>query len=114
MRSLDKGLIVGALFLDLKKAFDTVNHILMAEMSKYNISKWSLIWFDSYFKNYEQSVVIINIKSFSHKIETVILGPILFSIYINDLPEICLDVRLQMYAVCLFAWLKLCGGWKKC
>lgn len=40
MWSLDKGLIVGALFLDLKKAFDTVNHnILMAEMSKYNTSK---------------------------------------------------------------------------
>ncbi len=46
---LDKGGVVGAVFLDSKKAFDTVNHrILMSKLSCFNFSSHTLNWIESY------------------------------------------------------------------
>ncbi len=62
-QSLDKGNVVGAVFLDLKKAFDTVNHnILISKLAKLNLSKQSLSWFESYLKGREQCVSINNVR----------------------------------------------------
>ena len=70
--NMDKGLINGVLFLDLKKAFDTVNHkILLTKLKMYGIRGCSLEWFRSYFMNRKQ-VCAIN-------------GPFLLLLYINDL-----------------------------
>lgn len=105
MWSLDKGFKVSAVFLDLKKAFDTVNHnALMSKITKYNISKRSLLWFDSYLKNREQSVVINNLKSVLHNIDVgipqgTILGLILFTIYITDLPVLEINKPVVMFSV---------------
>ncbi len=50
-QSLDTGNVAGAVFLDLKKAFNRVNHnILNSKLAKLNISKLSLSWFESYLK----------------------------------------------------------------
>lgn len=101
---LDKGNMVGAVFLDLKRAFDTVNYqLLLSKLSSFNFSKQALQWFDSYLHGREQCVMIKNVKSAPSKIKTGIpqgttLGPILFCLYVNDLPEVCPEVGLQMYA----------------
>ena len=79
------------IFLDLSKAFDTVNHtILLKKINYYGLSNTELRWFTSYLSNRLQYVTIDNIKSDLKPIESgvpqgSILGPLLFLIYINDL-----------------------------
>ena len=82
-----------AIFCDLRKAFDCVNHdILLIKLQKMGIQNNELLWFKNYLKNREQFVVINNIASKIFFCNTgvpqgSILGPLLFLIYINDLPS---------------------------
>lgn len=71
----------------------------------FNFSKRSPSWFESYLRGREQCVVIVinNIKSTFHTIgfgipKRTVLGRLLFSLCINDLPQICPSTDLQMYA----------------
>ena len=101
---LSKNSYVGAVFLDLKKAFDTVNHnILLNKLTQFNFSPDSLKWFQSYLLNRKQCVCINEVHSQCLSNDVVvpqgsILGPLLFSLYINNLPDVCPELDVLMYA----------------
>jgi len=91
-------------FLDLAKAFDCVNHsILLDKLSHYGVVGDSHTWFKSYLSGRQQSVKYDDFLSEWSSVEIgvpqgSILGPFLFSIFVNDLPVIVEYANVNLYA----------------
>ena len=91
--AIDQREITVGVFLDLSKAFDTLDHeILFAKLEHYGICDVALQWIKSYFSYRRQFVQINQTCSSTQTIKCgvpqgSILGPLFFILYINDLPR---------------------------
>ena len=67
--NIDKGIVNGVIFLDLKKAFDAVDHpILLKKLSDYGVQGQTASWFKSYLKDRQQFCVVNGLSSVKNRI----------------------------------------------
>ena len=103
LKDLEEGNFTAGIFIDFKKAFDTVDHkILFSKLEHYGIRGPALQWLKSYLTSRQQYSYVNGKESTMQKItygvpQGSVLGPLLFLIYTNDIGN-CTDSKIRLFA----------------
>jgi len=102
-RCIDKNQSIDVVYLDFQKAFDKVPHNrLLSKLKSYGPTGMVLNWINDFLSNRRQKVVVRDTSSKWSSVISV-LGPTLFIIYVNDLPDV-----IQSYVGIFADDIKIC------
>ena len=119
LKGFDQGLMTGMILVELQKAFDMIDHdILLKKLSAIGFSNHTIGWFKSYLSNWLFRVNLENFYSDPSHIacgvpQGSILGPLLFLIQVNDMPQAVKSVSIYWWVLPCFSGKECYRNWKR-